>query len=157
MNFLSKMVILLSSFLFVLSSCGEQSSISQGSLDPNGSTISETVIGQHLVVEDILSEDKLGELEINTEKVVQEKVSEKIIVQDLKIEMMPAEDALDHYYYGDLAEDDGGASAYDINWPMVIGKFAAGSVVIIATGVAAYFTSEIPGVGYVFLCSFKGL
>ena len=90
---------------------------------------------------------------IGVERIVEQTLEEDIILEDIQVEIILQDDIdglFDEYFLYN-----GAAGEYDIDWFKVIGQFSAGTAIIVVTGVASYFTAEIPGVGYIFATSCK--
>ncbi len=131
----------------------DASSSGRSPFNPDGSTLSESILSEDIKQEDILTEHELLEYTINVTKIIEDQLEEDILFEDLQVEMYLADDI--EGIFDEYMIFNGDAGQYQIDWWKVIGQFAAGTAVIVVTGVAAYFTSEIPGVGFVFATSCK--
>ena len=112
---------------------------------------SEEQLSNMLLPSDILKDKELLEYVIDVEKLIEKELDDGIVLEDVQIDIISVTDMemiFDEHFNGAAAE-------YDIDWGKIIGKFAVGTAVIVVTGVISCVSADIPGVGYVFACSFK--
>ena len=110
--------------------------------------IHEDIIYENIIYEDITYEDIIHEIEI-----FEDTIYEDIIVEDIDIQFTTIkdfEDNFDNCFSSDTL-------MYDIDWAGVIGKFSAGTAIIVCTGVISFASASLgqPQLAFVFATSSK--
>lgn len=100
------------------------------------STISEDNISEKLIKENLIYEDSCYELRIDEQTICEAYTIETVVGANTE-----------EYIRSQLPD---GFENYDIDWQRVIGKFAAGTAIIVVVGVVAHFTK---GATYYFFAS----
>lgn len=142
-------ILLLSILAQVLSGCGLGNK--SGESPQNNETVAEEFVQEEFVTQTVLTEDQISEDFIRENLVVEDNVyeiqiEEQLICQTYTFEIIAgvtSEEEMQALLPGDINE-------YDIDWPKVIGKFAVGTIVIVAVGIVYY---ETQGAAYFCFCS----
>lgn len=113
--------------------------------------IYEGLINEGLIYEELIKENRLYELIILESVLIEEILYEDILLENLLIEIFTIEEL--EYYLENVVSSD--IVDYDIDWTTILGKYAAGSSIILVTGFASLLTSSTP-IGFAFTKSFQG-
>lgn len=98
--------------------------------------ISERIVGENLITEELLSTSYITEHLIPEEGIYEYAISEEVICETYVIELTVGVQTEEEI----LAQLPLELEEYNINWPGVIGKFAAGTTIILVVGIINYFT-----------------